>query len=67
MIYSRDFIFAMLKIFLYNTYIRNYRRGIYFRVRMRSRIYAKIKSSRIKSVLQYAKLNAQYGAVILSL
>ena len=28
-------------------------RGFYFRVSMHSRIYAKIKSSRIKSVLQY--------------
>ena len=33
--------------------IRNYWRGFYFRVSMLSRINAKIKSSRIKSVLQY--------------
>ena len=43
-------------ILLYNPYNRNYWRGPYFRVSMLSRIYAKIKSSRIKSVLQYWKV-----------
>ena len=55
-IYSRDFIFATHHIFFYNPYITNYWRGLYFRVSMLSRIYAKIKSSRIKSVLQYSWL-----------
>ena len=53
MIYSRDLIFAICHIFFYNPYIRNYWRGLYFRVSMLSRIYAKIKSSWIKNVLQY--------------
>ena len=52
-IYSRDFIFAIHHIFFYNPYNRNYWRGLFFRFSMLSRIYAKIKSSRIKSVLQY--------------
>ena len=52
-IYSRDFIFATHHIFFYNPYITNYWRGLYFRVSILSRIYAKIKSSRIISVLQY--------------
>ena len=52
-IYSRDFIFAIHHIFFYNPNNRNYWRGLYFRVPMLSWIYAKIKSSRIKSVLQY--------------
>ena len=53
MIYSRDFSFAICHLFFYNTYVRNYWRGLYFRVYLLSRIYAKIKSSRIKSFLQY--------------
>ena len=53
MIYSRDFSFAICHLFFYNTYVRNYWRGLYFRVYLLSRIYAKIKSSRIKSLLQY--------------
>ena len=51
-IYSRDFIFATRHIFFYNPYIEYYWRELYFRVSMLSQIYAKIKSSRIKSVLQ---------------
>ena len=53
MIYSRDFSFAIYHFFFYYTYVRNYWRGLYFRVSLLSRIYAKIKSSWIKSVLQY--------------
>ena len=45
----------MFHILFYNPCIRKYWRGLYFRVSMLSRIYAKIKSSRIKSVLQYCK------------
>ena len=48
MIYSRDFTFTIRRIFSYYPYIRNYWRGLYFRVPMISRIHAKIKSSRIK-------------------
>ena len=39
----------------------NYWRGLYFRVSMVSRIYPKIKSSRIKGVLQYLLLLFTYG------
>ena len=55
MIYSRDFMFAIRLIFFYNPYIRNDWRGPCFRVSKLSRIYAKIRSSRINSVLQYTK------------
>ena len=50
MIYSRNFTFAICHIFLFYSYIRIYWRGLNFRVSLFSRIYAKIKSSRIKSV-----------------
>ena len=40
-------------LLFYNSYIRNYWRWLYFLVTGLSRIYTKIKSSRIKSVLQY--------------
>ena len=53
MIYSRYFIFANCQILSNNPYDRNHWRGLNFRIMMSSRIYAKIKSSRIKSVLQY--------------
>ena len=49
----RDFIIATHRIFFYNLYIRNYWRGLYFHVSMLLRIYAKTKSSWIKSFLQY--------------
>ena len=45
--------FSDLSFLFYDPYIRNYWRGIYFRASLLSRNYAKIKSSRIKSVLQY--------------
>ena len=53
MVYSRDFIFAICHIFFFNPHIRNYWRGLYFRVSTLSRIYLKIRSSRIKSDLQF--------------
>ena len=55
-IYLWDFISAIYCILVYITYITNYWRGLYFRVLVPLRIYAKIKSSRIKSVLQYCTL-----------
>ena len=51
--YIRDLLYLVL----YNTYIGNYWRGLYFRVYMLSRIYAKIKSSRIKSVFEYPSVH----------
>ena len=50
---NETLFFAICHFFFYNPYMMNYWRGLYFCVSMFSRIYAKIKSSRIKSVLQY--------------
>ena len=47
-----DYIFAIHDNFFYSPYIRIYSRGLYFHVFMLSRIYAIIKTSQIKSVLQ---------------
>ena len=47
-----DLIFGICYIFYYYLNIRNYWRGLYFRVSQLSQIDAKIKSSPIKSVLQ---------------
>ena len=66
MIYSRDFIFAMCYIFLCNPYIRNYWQGLYFHVSMLSRIYMKVKSLRIKCVLQYYAHCIQIGLTMLA-
>ena len=52
-IYSRDFIFVSCHILIYNPYIRNYWQGLYFCISVPPRIYAHIKSSLIKHVLQY--------------
>ena len=46
--YFRYFISAICHILFYNSLIKNYWRGLYFRVCMLSRIYAKIKSTQIK-------------------
>ena len=54
-IYIRDFILAICHILFYNSFTRYYRQGLYIHVSMLSRIYAKIKSSPIKSVLQYIR------------
>ena len=45
---SRDFILAICHILFYDPYRKNYSRQLYFRISILSRIYAKIKSSRIK-------------------
>ena len=51
-LHSRDFTFANCPPLFYNPYMINYWRGLYFNVSMVSWIYTKIKSSRIKGVLQ---------------
>ena len=53
-IYLQDFIFifTIFHILFYNPFIKNYWRGLHFLNMMPSRIYVKIKSSQMKSVLQ---------------
>ena len=50
-------------ILLYIPYIRNYWRGLIIRVSVLSRIHVKIKSSRIKSVLQYLILCKRHSTI----
>ena len=68
MIYSRDYIFAISHIFFYNPFIRNYWRGLYFRVSMLSRICAKIKSLRIKKcftvMTSFTEFNKSHGHLV---
>ena len=50
---SQGLIFPINHVLFYNPYIGKYWQGLYSRIYVPSRIYEKIKSSRIKSVLQY--------------
>ena len=50
-IYLRDFILAICLILFYKLFIRNWR-GLYSSISMLLRIYAKIKTSPLKSILQ---------------
>ena len=54
-LYFPDYPFIVQKL-----YHEKYWRGVYFRVSMTSRIYLKIKSSRIKGVLQYILCRNRY-------
>ena len=55
--YVPETLLSRIVLFLfYNPYMINYWRGLYFSVSYVSRIYAKIKSSRIKGGLQYSRL-----------
>ena len=60
-IYSRDFIFTISLMFFMNPYIEKYWQGLYFHTSAFSRIDAKIKSPRIKSILQYSIEDCRYS------
>ena len=53
LVYSRDFDFATYHILFFGPCITNHLRRLYFRISVSSQIYIKIKSLRIKNVLQY--------------